>query len=118
MFSDMHYLLLYPALLSIGTNGLVIGAVLLSVPLYFDGSYVDGAPPFVVFIFDTTRLNSGFALWRLNSELQPDGLIRPCKVIKDLYPVDGDQCRKGNQEHGYAQKPDECTFQTEEPEVP
>ena len=49
----MHYLLLDLALLTIGAHGLVVGAVLLTGPLNFDGSYVDGGS-FVVFIIDTT----------------------------------------------------------------
>jgi hypothetical protein len=41
------------ALLTIGAHGLIVGAVLLSVPLYVDCSYIDGSF-FVVFIIDTT----------------------------------------------------------------
>ena len=49
----MHYLLLHLPLLTVGTHGLIVGAVLLTTPLNVDGSYVDGGS-FVVFIIDTT----------------------------------------------------------------
>jgi hypothetical protein len=38
----MNYLLLDLAAFPVGTDGLVVGAVLLTVPLDVDGSYVDG----------------------------------------------------------------------------
>jgi hypothetical protein len=37
----MDNLLLHLALLTVGTHGLIIGAVLLSVPVYLDRPYVD-----------------------------------------------------------------------------
>jgi len=43
MFSEMDNLLLHLALLTVGTDSLIIGAVLLSVPVYLDRSYVDGS---------------------------------------------------------------------------
>ena len=62
----MHYLLLHLPLLTVGTYGLVVGAVLLTVPLDVDGSYVDGGS-FVVFIIDTTIVNPIRRGW-LNSQ--------------------------------------------------
>jgi hypothetical protein len=50
----MDNLLLDLALLTVGAHGLVVGAVLLSVPLNLDSSYVDGSSC-VVFIIDTTN---------------------------------------------------------------
>ena len=55
MLSQVNYLLLDRAAFTVGAHSLVIGAVLLSVPLDVDGSYVDGGP-FVVFIIDTATL--------------------------------------------------------------
>jgi hypothetical protein len=49
----MDNLLLYLALLAVGAHSLVVGAVLLTVPLNVDRSYVDGSSC-VVFIIDTT----------------------------------------------------------------
>jgi hypothetical protein len=54
----MHYLLLNLPTFTIGAHGLVVGAVLLTIPLNFDCSYVDANLLFVVFIIDTTH--SGF----------------------------------------------------------
>jgi hypothetical protein len=50
----MDNLLLYLALLTVGPYGLVVGAVLLTIPLYVDRSYVDGGSS-VVLIIDTTK---------------------------------------------------------------
>ena len=50
----MDNLLLHLALLTVGTHGLIIGAVLLTVPVYLDRPYVDVGPFFVVLIIDTT----------------------------------------------------------------
>jgi hypothetical protein len=41
MLPEMHYLLLDLAVLTVGTHGLVVGAVPLSISLYVDRSYVD-----------------------------------------------------------------------------
>src|SRR5215203_356208 len=49
----MDNLLLHLALLTVGPYSLEVGAVLLTVPLYVDRSYVDGSS-IVVFIIDTT----------------------------------------------------------------
>jgi hypothetical protein len=49
----VHYLLLHLSLLTVGAHGLVVGAVLLTVLLNVDSSYIDGGS-FVVFIIDTT----------------------------------------------------------------
>ena len=49
----MHHVLLDLPAFTVGAYGLVVGAVLLTVPLDVDGSYVDSSS-FVVFIFDTT----------------------------------------------------------------
>jgi hypothetical protein len=49
----MHNLLLDLPTFTVGAHRLVVGAVLLTVPLYLDRSYVDGGS-FVVFIIDTT----------------------------------------------------------------
>jgi hypothetical protein len=49
----MDNLLFHLTLRTVGAHGLVVGAVLLSVPLDVDRSYVDGGS-FVVFIIDTT----------------------------------------------------------------
>ena len=58
MFPEMDNILLDLPSFTVGANGLVVGAVLLTVPLYVDGSYVDGNSC-VVFIIDTTyRLSS------------------------------------------------------------
>jgi hypothetical protein len=54
MLSEMDNLLLHFTLLTVGTNSLIVGTVLLSVPLDVDRSYVDGSS-YVVFIFDTTN---------------------------------------------------------------
>ena len=51
----MHYLLLDLATFTIRAHCLIVGAVLLTVPLDVDGSYVDGGP-FVVFVIDTATL--------------------------------------------------------------
>jgi hypothetical protein len=53
----MNNLLLNLAAFAVGAHGLIVGAVLLTVPLNFDGSYVDDGS-LVVFIFDTTSLAS------------------------------------------------------------
>src|SRR5215211_961158 len=50
----MDYLLLYLAAFTVRAHSLVVGAVLLTVSLYVDCSYVDG-DSFVVFIIDTTN---------------------------------------------------------------
>ena len=50
----MDNLLLYLALFPVGTDSLVVRAVLLTVPIDVDGSYVDGGS-YVVFIIDTTK---------------------------------------------------------------
>jgi hypothetical protein len=50
----MHYLLLNLPTFTIGAHGLVVGAVLLTIPLNFDCSYVDADLLYVVFIIDTT----------------------------------------------------------------
>jgi hypothetical protein len=42
MLSEMDNLLLHLALLTVGANSLVVAAVLFTVPLYVDRSYVDG----------------------------------------------------------------------------
>jgi len=52
----MHYLLLDLATFTIRAYSLVVGAVLLTVPLNLDRSYVDADLLFVVFIFDTTSV--------------------------------------------------------------
>jgi hypothetical protein len=44
MLSQVNYLLLDLPLLPVGAHSLVVGAVLLSVPLDVDRSYVDGGP--------------------------------------------------------------------------
>ena len=49
----MHHILLDLATLTVGTYRLVVGAVLLTVPVYLDRSYVDGSSC-VVLIIDTT----------------------------------------------------------------
>ena len=54
MLSEMDNLLLHLALLTVGTHSLVISAVLFTVSLYLDRSYVDGSTS-VVFIIDTTN---------------------------------------------------------------
>ena len=54
MLSEMDNLLLYLALLTVGAHSLVISAVLFTVPLYVDRSYVDGNSC-VVLIIDTTN---------------------------------------------------------------
>jgi hypothetical protein len=51
----MHYGLLNLTAFTVGANSLVVGAVLLSVTLDIDGSYVDADLLLVVFIIDTTR---------------------------------------------------------------
>jgi hypothetical protein len=43
VLSQMDNLLLDLPLLTVGAHSLVVGAVLLSVPLYLDRSYVDGS---------------------------------------------------------------------------
>jgi hypothetical protein len=53
MLPEMDNLLLHLALLTVGAHSLVVGAVLFTVPLYVDRSYVDGSS-YVVFIIDTT----------------------------------------------------------------
>ena len=53
MLSQVNNLLLDLPILTVRAHGLVVGAVLLSVPLDVDSSYVDGSS-FVVFIIDTT----------------------------------------------------------------
>jgi hypothetical protein len=53
MLSKMDNLLLDLALLTVGTDSLIVRTVLLTVPLYVDRSYVDGSSC-VVFIVDTT----------------------------------------------------------------
>jgi hypothetical protein len=53
----MHYLLLDLATFAVGANSLIVSAVLLTVPLYLDGSYVDSGSC-VVFIIDTTQLST------------------------------------------------------------
>jgi hypothetical protein len=50
----MHYRLLDLATFTIRANSLIVGSVLLTFSLNFDGSYVDADLLFVVFIFDTT----------------------------------------------------------------
>jgi len=50
----MHHILLDLATLTVGTYRLVVGAVLLTVPVYLDRSYVDGSSC-VVLIIDTTH---------------------------------------------------------------
>jgi hypothetical protein len=55
----MDYFLLDLAALTVGTDSLIVGAVLLSVSLNVDRSYVDGSS-FVVFIIDTTSSLSSF----------------------------------------------------------
>ena len=52
----MDNLLLDLSAFTVGPHSLVVGAVLLTVPLDVDGSYVDGGS-FVVFIIDTTIVN-------------------------------------------------------------
>src|SRR5688572_11853343 len=54
MLPEMDNLLLDLALLTVGTNSLVVGTVLFTVPLYVDRSYVDSSSR-VVFIIDTTH---------------------------------------------------------------
>jgi hypothetical protein len=54
VLSKMHHLLLDLPLLAVGAHSLVVGAILLSISLYVDRSYVDGSPC-VVFIIDTTN---------------------------------------------------------------
>ena len=51
----MDNILLDLALLTIGAHSLVVRAVLLTVPLNLDRSYVDVHSSCVVFIFDTTQ---------------------------------------------------------------
>ena len=58
MFSQMDNLLLDLALLTVGTHRLVVGAVLITIPLNLDRSYVDGVSFVVVFIFDTTNVST------------------------------------------------------------
>ena len=58
MLPEMHNVLLDLALLTVGTNSLVVGTVLFTVPLYVDRSYVDGSS-IVVFIIDTTYSTIG-----------------------------------------------------------
>src|SRR5919112_5435564 len=54
MLPEMHNVLLHLALLTVGTNSLVVGTVPFTVPLYVHRSYVDGSSS-VVFIIDTTH---------------------------------------------------------------
>jgi hypothetical protein len=54
MLPEMHNFLLDLALLTVGAHSLVISAVLFTVPLYVDRSYVRSFSS-VVFIIDTTR---------------------------------------------------------------
>jgi hypothetical protein len=53
MLPKVDNLLLHLAPLTVGAYSLVVGAVLFTVPLYVDRSYVDGSLC-VVFIIDTT----------------------------------------------------------------
>jgi hypothetical protein len=71
----MDNLLLHLALLTVGTDGLIVAAVPLTVPLYFDRSYVDGSSC-VVFIIDTTTriMTCQLRLMACNSYL-------PCTII-------------------------------------
>jgi hypothetical protein len=57
VLSQVDNLLLDLPLLTIGANGLVVGAVLLTVPLDVDRSYVDSGS-LVVFNIDTTNLSA------------------------------------------------------------
>jgi len=61
MLSEMDNLLLYLALLTVGPYSLVVGAVLLTVPLYVDRSNVRSVCS-VVFIIDTTHRAVGCLL--------------------------------------------------------
>ncbi len=59
----MNYLLLDLAAFTVGANSLIVRAVLLTIPLYLDRSYVDDVSPVVVFpvvvfILNTTYTNS------------------------------------------------------------
>jgi hypothetical protein len=71
------------------------------------------------------------AFWLYLAVQPPQGEC-PSEVVEYPYPVDEDQSRRepfvsaerkeqgchGNQEYAYAQEPDECAFQAEEPIVP
>jgi hypothetical protein len=57
MLSEMDNLLLDLALLTVRAYSLIVGAVLLTVPLYVDRSNVRSVFP-VVFIIDTTLSNT------------------------------------------------------------
>ena len=81
MLSEMDNLLLYSSALTVGAHGLVVGAVLLTVPLDVDGSYVDGTS-FVVLIVDTTHCAhdcQAFSLLVL-SPSAGRGRCRSCRV--------------------------------------
>ena len=54
----MHYLLLDLAAFTVAANGLIVAAVLFTIPLNLDCSYVDDVSPVVVFILNTTYTNS------------------------------------------------------------